>query len=186
MDPNSPAAVTLILGGARSGKSRYAQALAARAKEKDVVYLATAEASDEEMRSKIERHRNERPSTWKTVEVPLDLDRAVAQYGTKSSFLLIDCLTTLTANLMMAEKGDTGAILKRVERLRTALISIEGSAAVVSNEVGSGIVPSYPSGCHFRELLGEVNQTIAQISRNVVFMIAGCPLVLKGQLEVPK
>src|SRR5215471_4663042 len=105
MGPSSLAAVTLILGGARSGKSRYAQALAAQAINKEVVYLATAEASDDEMRSKIERHRRERPALWKTIEVPLDLDHAITQYGSRNSFLLIDCLTTFTANLMAAERG---------------------------------------------------------------------------------
>jgi adenosylcobinamide kinase/adenosylcobinamide-phosphate guanylyltransferase len=186
MEPSSSAAVTLILGGARSGKSRYAQALATQAKDKNVVYLATAEPSDNEMRSKIERHRRERPSNWKTIEVPLELDSAVKQHGGKRSFLLIDCLTTFTANLLMAEKGDTNAILRRIDRLRSVLLSTEASVAVVSNEVGNGIVPAYPSGCQFRDLLGEINQIMAQISRNVIFMIAGCPLVLKGAIEIPQ
>lgn len=176
-----PAAVTLILGGARSGKSRYAQALAAGAK--DVVYLATAEASDDEMCVKIERHRKERPTAWKTVEVPLELDTAIAHYGSKDSFLVIDCLTTYTANLMSAENGNEQAILRRIERVRSALASTLAGVAVVSNEVGSGVVPAYPSGCQFRDLLGETNQKIAQISRNVVLMIAGCPLALKGSVE---
>src|SRR5262249_31164309 len=144
---------------------------------------ATAEASDEEMRSKIERHRRERPPIWKTIEVPLDLDYAVTKYGGKNSLLLIDCLTTFTANLMAAEKGNGAAILRRAERLRSALMATEARAVVVSNEVGSGVVPAYPSGCEFRELLGEINQRIAQISRNVIFMVAGCPLALKGAVE---
>jgi len=176
----------LILGGARSGKSRYAQALATQAQDKDVVYLATAEASDDEMRSKIQRHRSERPSTWKTVEVPLQLDGAVAQYGGPNSFLLIDCLTTFTANLMTAENGDSDAILRRIDRLRSALLSTEAVVAMVSNEVGSGVVPAFPSGCQFRELLGEVNQIMARISRNVIFMVAGYPLALKGAIELPQ
>jgi adenosylcobinamide kinase/adenosylcobinamide-phosphate guanylyltransferase len=178
-----PTVVTLILGGARSGKSRYAQSLAARAGE--VVYLATACASDDEMRMKIERHRRERPPSWTTVEVPLDLDVAVTQYGNKDSFLLIDCLTTYTANLMSAENGSETAILGRIESLRSALASAQACVAVVSNEVGSGVVPAYPSGCQFRDLLGELNQRIAGIARNVVLMVAGCPLVLKGSVETP-
>jgi len=184
--PISSGAVTLILGGARSGKSRYAQALATQAQDKDVVYLATAEASDDEMRSKIQRHRSERPSTWKTVEVTLQLDGAVAQYGRRNSFLLIDCLTTFTANLMTAENGDSDAILRRIDRLRSALLSTEAVVAMVSNEVGSGVVPAFPSGCQFRELLGEVNQIMARISRNVIFMVAGYPLALKGAIELPQ
>lgn len=177
-----PAKVTLILGGARSGKSHYAQALAARAG-KDVFYLATAQASDDEMRAKIERHRKERPASWKTIEVPLDLDCAVTQYGNKDACLLIDCLTTFTANLMLAENGNEEAVFRRIERLRSALICTAASVVIVSNEVGSGVVPAYPSGCQFRDLLGEINQTIAQISRQVVLMIAGCPLALKGTME---
>jgi adenosylcobinamide kinase / adenosylcobinamide-phosphate guanylyltransferase len=148
------------------------------------VYLATAQVSDEEMRAKIERHRRERPATWKTVEVPLDLDVAVSQYGSQGSFLIIDCLTTYTANLMTAENGGEDAILRRIERLCAALASASGYVAVVSNEVGSGVVPAYPSGCRFRDLLGEANQKIARISRNVVLMVAGCPLALKGSVEV--
>jgi adenosylcobinamide kinase / adenosylcobinamide-phosphate guanylyltransferase len=176
----------LILGGARSGKSRYAQALAAQAQNKEVVYLATAEPSDDEMRSKIKRHRNERPATWKTVEVPLELDCAVTRHGGRNSFLLIDCLTTFTANLMTAENGKTDAILQRIDRLRSALLSTEAAVALVSNEVGSGVVPAYPSGCQFRDLLGEINQIMARISRNVIFMVAGCPLALKGAIELPQ
>jgi adenosylcobinamide kinase / adenosylcobinamide-phosphate guanylyltransferase len=175
------AMITLILGGARSGKSRYAQVLAGRAK--DVVYLATAQPSDDEMRVKIERHRKERPAAWETVEVPFDLDAAVTQYGKKDRFLLIDCLTTYTANLMDAEKGDETAILGRIERLQSALSATPACVAVVSNEVGSGVVPAYPSGCQFRNLLGEVNQRVAGIARNVVLMVAGCPLAVKGMVE---
>lgn len=170
--------VTLILGGARSGKSSFAQTLAAQAD--NVVYLATAEASDEEMRAKIERHRKDRPVGWKTVETPLDLDTAVKRYGRNDTVLLIDCLTTFTANLMTAEAGNTDAIFRRIEHLRQALMATSATVLVISNEVGLGVVPAYPSGHLFRNLLGEINQQFAHISRNVIFMIAGCPLVLKG------
>ena len=176
MDTSST--TTLILGGARSGKSSYAQRLAARARH--VVYLATAQASDDEMRAKIERHRKERPASWKTVEVPVELDAAVTEYGQKETCLLIDCLTIFTANLMQAESGNEQAIFERVDRLRSSLLSTPASVIMVSNEVGSSVVPEYPSGRQFRDLVGEINQTIAQISGNVILMIAGCPLVLKG------
>lgn len=178
----SPSLVTLILGGVRSGKSRYAQALAARAS--DVVFLATAEACDDEMRAKIERHRRERPATWKTVEVPLELDEAIVHYGSRHSFLLIDCLNTFVANVMLSENGNQVAIFRRLERVCSSLASTSATVAVVSNEVGSGIVPSYSSGRQFRDLLGELNQMIAQISRNVVLMVAGYPLAVKGSVEL--
>ncbi len=174
--------ITLVLGGVRSGKSRLVQALAMRAD--GVVFLATAQPSDEEMRIKIERHRQERPTTWQTVEVPFDLDTAIVQHGRKHSFLLIDCLTTFTANLLMAEGDNCQRILARVDRVCNALQATSASVALVSNEVGSGIVPAFPSGRQFRDLLGEVNQKVARISDNVILMIAGCPLVVKGVAEV--
>lgn len=183
METGSPA-LTLVLGGARSGKSTYAQRLAARADGKNVLFLATAQAEDDEMRAKIARHRKVRPSHWTTIEVPLDLDDAVTRYGNQNSLLLIDCLATFTSNLMTAEGGDEAAIFQRVDRLRSALVSTLAFVVVVSNEVGSGVVPAYQSGRQFRDLLGEINQTIAQISRNVILMIAGCPLALKGEVEI--
>jgi adenosylcobinamide kinase/adenosylcobinamide-phosphate guanylyltransferase len=176
-----PASVTLILGGVRSGKSRYAQALAARAN--DVVFLATAEACDDEMRAKIERHRRERPASWTTVEVPLELDAAITRYGSQHSFLLVDCLNTFLANVMMVENSNEEAVFRRLDRVCSSLASTSANVAVVSNEVGSGIVPAYPSGRQFRDFLGEFNQKIARISRNVVLMVAGYPLAIKGSVE---
>ena len=174
--------ITLVLGGVRSGKSRYAQTLAMKAKE--VVFLATAQPSDDEMRAKIERHRQERPATWQTVEVPLDLDTAIAAHGVADSFLLIDCLTTFTANLLMSEEDNTERIFARVDRICSALQATSASVALVSNEVGSGIVPAFPAGRQFRDLLGEVNQKVARISDNVILMIAGHPFAIKGLAEV--
>jgi adenosylcobinamide kinase/adenosylcobinamide-phosphate guanylyltransferase len=174
--------ITLVLGGVRSGKSRYAQTLAMTAK--DVAFLATAQPSDDEMRAKIARHREERPAHWETVEVPLALDTAIAEQGSRFSFLLIDCLTTFTANLLMAEGDDSEKLMARVDRVCNAIQGTPASVALVSNEVGSGIVPPFPSGRQFRDLLGEMNQKIARISDNVILMIAGCPLAIKGLAEV--
>jgi adenosylcobinamide kinase / adenosylcobinamide-phosphate guanylyltransferase len=173
--------ITLILGGVRSGKSRYAQALATTNK---VAFLATAQACDDEMLAKIERHRDERPSTWQTVEVPVNLDAAITQHGNQYSFLVIDCLTTFAANLLTAEDGNSRNVLTRVDRVCNALQSVSASIAVVSNEVGSGIVPPFPSGRQFRDLLGEINQKVAVISDNVILLIAGCPLAVKGTAKV--
>jgi adenosylcobinamide kinase/adenosylcobinamide-phosphate guanylyltransferase len=151
---------------------------------KEVVFLATAQPSDDEMRVKIARHRQDRPATWETVEVPVDLDAAIAEHGVRYSFLLIDCLTTFTANLLMAEGDNCEKLLARVDRVCSAIEATPASVALVSNEVGSGIVPAFPSGRQFRDLLGEVNQKIARISDNVILMIAGCPLAVKGVAEV--
>lgn len=174
---------TLILGGAGSGKSRYAQALASG--EPDVVFLATAQACDDEMRLKIDRHIKERPASWKTVEAPFELDKAIEEHGASSSFLIVDCLTTFTANLLVERQASSDAILSCIEEVGRALLRSEASVAIVSNEVGSGIVPEFPAGREFREILGQVNQRIARICDNVVLMVAGYPLAVKGAAEVP-
>ena len=146
--------------------------------------MATAQPSDDEMRAKIARHRQERPATWRTFEVPFELDAAIAEHGVKDSFLLIDCLTTYTTNLLMAKEDNCEKLLARVDRVCSAIQVTPASVALVSNEVGSGIVPAFPSGRQFRDLLGEVNQKVARISDNVILMIAGCPLAIKGVAEV--
>jgi len=174
--------ITLILGGVRSGKSRFAQKLAAR--HSSVAFVATARPSDEEMRRKIERHKADRPAQWSTIEEPLLLETVLRQQAATFSLLLVDCLTLYTSNLMTAEKEDPEAVLHRVDMLCDALRSGESSVVLVSNEVGSGIVPAYPSGRMFRDLLGEINQRVAAVADNVLFMVAGLPLVVKGELEV--
>lgn len=174
--------ITLILGGVGSGKSRYAQALASR--EEEVVFLATALPSDDEMRAKIARHVNERPPSWKTVEAPFELEHAIIEHGAGSAFLIVDCLTTFTANLLMVRQVNSEAILAKAEDIGNALLRSPASVALVSNEVGSGIVPEFPSGRQFRDILGQVNQKIARISHNVILMVAGCPLAVKGVAEV--
>ena len=179
--------ITLVLGGARSGKSQYAQTLASRAA--DVVFVATAQPIDDEMRAKIARHRQERPAEWKTVEAPIELEAAVREHGRRSSFLLIDCLTTFTANLMLANdaKADgvkKDAIFACIDRLCNALRESSASVAIVSNEVGEGVVPPTEMGRQFRDLLGEINQRVARQADNVILMVAGYPLAVKGAVEV--
>lgn len=174
--------ITLVLGGARSGKSHYAQALAARAG--NVVFVATATPSDDEMRAKIERHRQDRPAGWKTVEVTTELEAAVREHGSRSSFLLIDCLTMFTSNLMLAGHGDRDAVFAKIDRFCGALRASAASAVIVSNEVGEGVVPAFELGRQFRDLLGEVNQRVARQSDNVILMVAGYPLAVKGAVEV--
>ena len=182
MPDTSRRAITLVLGGARSGKSRYVQRLAAGAS--SVAFVATARPSDEEMRRKIERHRSDRPQQWQTIEEPLDLDRVLAEEGTNFQMLVVDCLTLYAANLLEAEHEDLSTVEERLQKFYAALGSAPCSVAVVSNEVGSGIVPSYPSGRKYRDLLGEINQRVASAADNVVVMVAGLPLALKGTAEV--
>ncbi len=165
--------VTLILGGARSGKSRHAQQLAAEFER--VLFVATASASDEEMRAKIERHREERPGTWMTVEESLDVAGVIAREGPNYDVIVIDCLTLYAANLLGAGL-DTEA---EVGRLCTCLAAAVCPVLLVSNEVGSGVVPEYLSGRRYRDLLGEINQRVARVATRVILMVAGLPLTLK-------
>ena len=174
--------VTLVLGGARSGKSRYAQQLAEQSQH--VVFIATAKASDDQMREKIERHREDRPKDWQTIEEPLELSQALAQYQTECDIMVVDCLTLYAANLLEAEGENREGVERRVEALCEALRGVVCSVVLVSNEVGSGVVPAYPIGVQYRDLLGEINQRVARVADDVVLMVAGLPLALKGHLEV--
>jgi adenosylcobinamide kinase/adenosylcobinamide-phosphate guanylyltransferase len=173
--------VTLVLGGVRSGKSNYAQQLGDGAGR--VVFVATAEAHDDEMRRKVERHQNTRPAHWRTVEEPLDLAETIVRHGPDCDLMIIDCLTFFAANLLEARGDDPHSIEQAVEDLCQALQSPPCSVVLVSNEVGSGVVPAYPSGRRFRDLLGEMNQSVARVASNVLLLVAGLPLLLKGQVE---
>ena len=181
MHPSSTQDVTLILGGVRSGKSRYAVQLAARAE--NVTFLATAERrQDEEMQRKIEKHRAERPQHWTTVEEPLDLAGAIGSVGS-SDLLLIDCLTLFAGKLLDVHGEDLPAIAASIDALCAALRNSPCSVVLVSNEVGSGVVPAFELGRRYRYLLGEINQRVAAIADHVVLMVAGLPLSLKGSLS---
>jgi adenosylcobinamide kinase / adenosylcobinamide-phosphate guanylyltransferase len=172
--PQNPKAVTLVLGGVRSGKSLYAQRMAEQAAR--VVFVATAEPGDEEMRKKIERHRSSRPAHWQTVEEPLALPEAIRQHSASCDLILVDCLTFFAANLLGAGVNT----LKATEALCSSLQSAACSIVLVSNEVGSGVVPEYRSGRVFRDLLGEMNQSVARVASDVLLLVAGLPLTLKG------
>jgi adenosylcobinamide kinase/adenosylcobinamide-phosphate guanylyltransferase len=179
MQKNPRNTVTLVLGGVRSGKSHYAQQLGERAAR--VVFVATASAGDDvEIQRKVERHQSSRPPQWKTVEEPLRLAETIARFGPNCDLMIIDCLTFFAANLLDAQGDEQSPI----EALCMALKSPPCSIVLVSNEVGSGVVPAYPSGRRFRDLLGEMNQSVARVASNVLLLVAGLPLVLKGQLEV--
>jgi adenosylcobinamide kinase / adenosylcobinamide-phosphate guanylyltransferase len=185
MHPDSVNDVTLVLGGVRSGKSRYAQRLAARAG--CVTFIATAEhRDDEEMRRKIERHQAERPEHWKTIEEPLDLASAIQSGASSSDLLLIDCLTLFAAKVLEVHGENEEAVASRVNALCDALQAAPCSVIVVSNEVGSGVVPAFEMGRRYRDLLGEINQQVAALANDVVLMVAGLPLALKGSTRRSK
>jgi adenosylcobinamide kinase / adenosylcobinamide-phosphate guanylyltransferase len=180
MCPDSIRSLTLVLGGVRSGKSRYALRLAAGADR--VAFLATAERrEDEEMRRKIARHQAERPEHWITIEESLNLAAAIRSVK-DCDLLLVDCLTLFAGKLLEAHGEDSASIAANVDALCAALASSPISIVLVSNEVGSGIVPAFEMGRLYRDLLGEINQRVAAISDHVVLMVAGLPLVLKGAL----
>src|SRR5487761_131545 len=169
--------IALILGGARSGKSRYAQQLAAGFKK--VTVIATARPGDVEMRRKIDAHRAERPRSWRTVEAPLELPDALRKEGRKSDVLLIDCLTLYVANMLRTKNGSKEGFQDHVRDLCETLQSTRPSVILVSNEVGSRIVPAYRSGRIYRDLLGQFNQEVARIADRVIFIVAGLPLTIK-------
>jgi adenosylcobinamide kinase / adenosylcobinamide-phosphate guanylyltransferase len=162
----------LVLGGARSGKSRYAEGLA-DSLAGDRLYIATAQAGDEEMAARIAAHRQRRGPGWTTLEAPLALAEALA--GADAPFVLIDCITLWISNLLLADID----IAPRVEALAEALRARQGTVAVVSNEVGLGIVPDNALARRFRDAAGLANQRLAQACDEVVFLAAGLPLRLK-------
>lgn len=172
--------VTLVLGGARSGKSRWAQEFAGKAER--VAYVATARALDAEMCEKIRRHQEDRPQHWQTLEEPLELAGVIVDREGQFDLLLVDCLTIFVANLMEAAEADPASMERRIELLLEALRTTSSSVVLVSNEVGSGVVPAFPSGRRYRDALGELNQRVGAIADNVVLMVAGFPLALKGTI----
>ncbi|WP_010543802.1 bifunctional adenosylcobinamide kinase/adenosylcobinamide-phosphate guanylyltransferase [Sphingomonas elodea] len=164
----------LVLGGARSGKSRYAQARA-ESLPGDLVYVATAQPLDAEMEDRIARHRADRGPRWSTLDVPLDLPAAVPIQARPGRVLLVDCLTLWTSNLMFAER-DLDA---ETEALAHAVAQAAGPVILVANEVGLGIVPDNALARRFRDAAGRLNQAIAAAADEVQFLAAGLPLRLK-------
>ena len=163
--------LTLVLGGARSGKSRHAEELIMRAAP-PWTYLATAEARDDEMRERISHHRARRDAKWQTLDAPLDLAGTIQRVTGPA---LIDCLTLWLSNVMLAERDFEA----ESARLLAALGSAPGPLVAVSNEVGLGLVPETPLGRAFRDAQGRLNQRVAAAADRVIFMAAGLPLSLK-------
>jgi len=172
--PGLPA-TTLVLGGARSGKSRYAEQIVETAADAGT-YCATAEAGDAEMADRIAAHRARRGPFWHTVEEPLALARVIAAAARPERPLLIDCLTLWLSNAVLAGRS----IEEEAAALAAALRLAAGPVVLVANEVGMGLVPETPLGRRFRDAAGWLNQDLAALADRVVFVAAGLPLVLKG------
>jgi adenosylcobinamide kinase/adenosylcobinamide-phosphate guanylyltransferase len=168
------AGLTLVLGGARSGKSRYAEGLI-EALPAPWVYIATAEARDAEMAKRIAAHRARRDGRWRTIEAPQDLAGALKAAPIEAA-VLVDCLTLWLSNRMLAE-ADTD---REIDALELSLAKHDGAIVLVSNEVGAGIVPDNALARRFQDLQGTLNQRIAARANRVVLMVAGLPLQVKG------
>lgn len=174
------ASVALILGGARSGKSRHALTLA-EATAARRVFVATAEAFDAEMADRIARHRAERDATWETVDAPRDLPSVLPALTRPDRVVVADCLTLWASNLLLADADMEGATLA----LDAAVAAATGPLILVSNEVGLGIVPDNALARRFRDVAGRINQTVAARAGHVVFVAAGLPLTLKRPADGP-
>jgi adenosylcobinamide kinase/adenosylcobinamide-phosphate guanylyltransferase len=175
---------TLIIGGARSGKSHYAQELAMKSGSA-VLLVATAEAGDEEMRRRIEEHRRARPSAWGTLEVTTHVGHQVTRNIGKARTVIIDCITLLINNVIQQYDEDTDAgiiekeVMDEIGELANCVDRINARFIIVSNEVGLGLVPANKVSRLYRDLLGKANQVLAQHADEVIMMVAGIPVTIK-------
>lgn len=169
----------LITGGARSGKSRFAQTLAEHL-EGHKVFIATAQPLDEEMSTRIEKHKRERPAGWDTIEESARLAQAVKKCSGNYQVVLIDCLTMWISHLLTQRTLSESEIVNEVQSLITSCKTVQGTVVIVSNEVGWGIVPANKVSRIFRDIVGRANQDIASHADKVYLVVSGIPLKLKG------
>ncbi|CAO3400391.1 Adenosylcobinamide kinase (EC 2.7.1.156) / Adenosylcobinamide-phosphate guanylyltransferase (EC 2.7.7.62) [Azospirillum palustre] len=167
--------VTLVLGGARSGKSRYAEGLVT-ALGGPRVYIATSQVWDAEMAERVAKHRDDRGPDWTTIEEPRDLTGVLRRQAAEGTGVLVDCLTLWLTNLMMAEADIAAETAALVELLP----ALPGRVVLVSNEVGLGIVPDNALARRFRDHAGRLHQSIAAVAPRVVLTVAGLPMFVKG------
>jgi adenosylcobinamide kinase / adenosylcobinamide-phosphate guanylyltransferase len=167
--------IIFVTGGARSGKSTFALNLA-RATNEAVTFIATAQAFDDEMTERITKHQLERPKEWTTIEASIDVHTALE--NTQTRVVILDCLSLLVSNLMLENYSET-QILERIQNALEIAKTRDLKLIVVSNEVGSGVVPEYPLGRLFRDVLGRANQTVAATSSEAYLLVAGLSLRLK-------
>ncbi len=170
--------IIFILGGCRSGKSRHALRLAEDIPCRKKIFIATCLPLDEEMKKRIERHQRERERTWTTIEVPVFLPEAIDENSQKSDLILVDCLTLWISNIFL-ETNNMDKTSKYIERLIQSLANVKCPVILVSNEVGTGIVPENALARRFRDVAGHVNQNVAACSDKVIWMAAGIPVKIK-------
>jgi adenosylcobinamide kinase/adenosylcobinamide-phosphate guanylyltransferase len=175
----------LITGGARSGKSTFAEQLAARLGGENVLFIATAEAGDDDMRQRIAAHRAARPSAWQTEEAPHQVGRRIRQATGAQSVVLVDCLTLLVSNCVLSLGEEPEATeaerlaLDEIDELVEAALASMATVIVVTNEVGLGLVPPYKLGRIYRDVLGKANQRVAARAESVYLLVSGIPIDVK-------
>ena len=169
-----------VLGGCRSGKSGYALETAQRFSGGNKVFIATCIARDDEMKLRVAKHQQERSRHWHTIEAPIHLPETIVEAGGQAGVLLVDCLTLWINNLLM-EKHDSEQILNQVQSLTRAVATAVCPVILVSNEVGAGIVPENKLARLYRDLVGSANQAVAECADQVVWVVAGIPVTIKGQ-----
>lgn len=179
MNDAMAAGLILVTGGARSGKSSFAQSLA-QGRQARTVFIATARADDDEMRARIENHRRLRPAGWHTIEEPCRISDAVGSCEGVYDVVLIDCMALWISNLLH-EGWDEAGIEREAGRLVETAQTVTAQVIIVSNETGMGIVPDNRLSRSFRDILGRTNQEIASAADEVFFLVAGIPLRLKGK-----
>ena len=172
------ATITLVTGGARSGKSDYAISRAAKYQAARSFFVATAQALDVEMRARIEHHRATRSPDFRTLEEPINVVAALSGLDERADVVVLDCLTLWVSNLMEVHAADT-AILLEADSLAEVLRRVSYASVIVTDEVGAGIVPDNAPSRRFRDLLGWTNQKVARAANEVVLMVAGLPLRVK-------
>ena len=174
--------LVLITGGARAGKSDFATGLA-RDAGRDVLFVATARAGDDEMRERIAHHRASRPAEWDTLEEPIDPAGALARRGGRYDTVVLDCMTLWVSNLLLTLEGDrevqAGRVLEKIHELLAWHQGGDSSLIIVTNEVGMGIVPDNPLGRLYRDVLGKANRLVAASADRVYLLVAGVPMQLK-------
>ena len=172
--------ITLVTGGCRSGKSRFAIKTAEQIADDNRLFIATSQPLDGEMKERVKRHRQERGPDWQTVESPVQLPETVTGNHDSAQVILIDCITMWISNLLLDESSSP-KISEYMENLKEALIGARCPILLVTNEVGMGIVPKNRLAREFRDLAGSANQTLAGLADQVVLVVSGIPLWVKGE-----